>query len=279
MHPKRLLTGDDCAFHLLKYNFMKRLKEIFKIIASGEIQMVAAALSFTTLLSIIPFFVVGLATLQIFDGLDRFSVQVQGLLLEFFKGAVKANEVQTIKGILKSFQPESLGALGALGLIITSMMMIREMEKAFHFIWKIPNKRPLFKRVFSYWVLLLTFPIAAAVLVSLTSVKAFVWMTSGFPKSGTQFLFSLAVCTLVFKTVPNIKVRWTSSLVGGAVSALGIVGLIHFYSIATQHLFSYSKFYGGLASVPAFLIWVLSLWYVVLLGVAVSSIWNKTVPA
>ncbi len=246
------------------------------MIASGEIQLVAAALSFTTLLSIIPFFAVGLATLQYFDGLEKLSIQVQGLLLEFFKGAVKTEDVQTIKSIIRSFQPAKLGAVGAIGLLITSMMLIREMEKAFHYVWKIPNKRPLYRRVFGYWALLLTFPVIAAVLTSLSSVKAIVWATSGLPKSLTQFLFATAICTAMFKAVPNTKVLWSSGLFGGLVSGLGIAGLIQFYGAATAHLFSYSKFYGGLASVPAFLIWVLSLWYVVLLGVAVTSIWNKS---
>jgi uncharacterized BrkB/YihY/UPF0761 family membrane protein len=47
-----------------------QIQSFWKIAVKGDLHMIASALSFTTLLSIIPFLAVSLATLKYFDGLE-----------------------------------------------------------------------------------------------------------------------------------------------------------------------------------------------------------------
>lgn len=230
--------------------------------------MVAASLAFTTVLSIIPFLAVALTVIQYVEGLDYLYPKVEALILNYFRGPAGSDGVLIIKKAFHRIQDGRLGTAGALALLITSTILISEMERAFHRIWKISNKRPLFNRIFLYWLAMVLFPFILAVFVALTSTKAVIAFVP-IEYIHTTLIF-LTLLTL-YKVVPATKVPWLGALLGASVATVGVGFLLNSFRWIYNGVFNYSKVYGGIAAIPAFLIWILLLWYVVLFGVAICG--------
>ena len=250
---------------------MKPAKRFWSLVFSGELQLIAAALSFSTILSLIPFLAVSLATIQYINGFETLYPKVEAIALQYFQGPTGAEGIKVIQKVFKRIYSGRMGSLGALGLILASMLLINDMEKAIHRIWGLPDRRPLYRRVFYYWVFLIFFPLALAVSVGLTSLKAFGDMTMIFPISIIQSLLLFVALFFVYKVVPHTKVNPRSASIGALLAAVGLIVLTKSFKWLSQSFFSLGKLYGSFAAVPALLIWILLIWYIVLIGAAVTA--------
>ena len=77
------------------------------------------------------------------------------------------------------------------------------------------------------------------------------------------------VFSLLFKTVPNTRIRWSEAALGGLVTAaIFKVAFLLFARLSSY--FVYDAIYGALAALPAFLIWLFLVWVILLLGAVFS---------
>lgn len=247
---------------------MRSIKGIWKYISDGELQLIASSLAFTTVLSIVPFVAVSLAIINYIEGLEALYPKAQSLVLSFFGGPLGNEGVKILKTIFLRLQSGKIGPLGALALALTSVMLIREVESAFHRIFNILNRRPLYKRWFLYWVFVLSFPFILAATVAIGSLKPVIGVM---PSSLFLYIVICLVLTLLFKVVPNTKVGILESFAGASCSTLGLWGLANTFKWMTNSVFNYSKFYGSLAAFPAALIWIQMIWFLILLGATITS--------
>jgi membrane protein len=247
------------------------MKRFWSLIRSGELQMVAASLSFTTVLSMIPFLAVALATIQFVDSSNAFYTRLESLVLQYFQDPIGQDGVLLIRKSFHRIHAGRMGSLGAVFLVLASVVLVNEVEKAIHKVWNLPERRPLYQRLFVSWIFLIVVPVLLAVLFALSSMKAMMGITGIVPASvySTTLLFLTLAST--YKFMPNTKVRWSASLRGAIFATLGLSVLFKSFKLITTKVFIYSKVYGSLAAVPGFLIWILVIWYVVLIGASISA--------
>lgn len=237
----------------------------------GEIQLVAASLSFSTLLSLVPFLAIILATFKFLGGDDILYSRVENLLLLYFKEAAGAQFTQVIKTAIRNIHAGGLGFVGAFFLIVTSFSLMRDMEVGIHRVWNKRNTRPILKRFFVYGFLVLILPVFLAIYVGFTTLIRMEFGKKYLPGTATGISALILVLYLTYKYVPDLKVKTKSAFFSAVVAALGLWGIQSTFTWVAVKFFRMSHIYGSFAALPIFLIWVLTVWYVILGGVAICA--------
>jgi len=186
--------------------------------------------------------------------------------------------VQRVNTSLARIPTTSIAIVSALILIYAALSMLIEMERSFNQVCRAPAGRPWLKRIVLYWTVL---TLGGMLLAATFSVgDLFVrWATSlvggaGAAAAGLGFLVTVAISTLLlfvaYVTVPNTRVRVRPALAGAVLAAIGWeIGKWGFRSYVGWST-GYAKFYGNLALLPLFLMWVYVTWIIVLFGLQVA---------
>jgi membrane protein len=246
-------------------------KDLVHQLRDGEIQLVAASLSFSILLSLVPFLAVILATFKFLGGDDILYSRVENLLLLYFKQAAGAEFTLIIKTAIRNIHAGGLGVVGAGFLIVTSFRLMHDMEYGIHRVWNQKNTRPLLKRFFIYWFLVIILPVFLAIYVAFTTLIRMEFGKQYLPGSVTGMGALILILYLVYKYVPDVKVKAKAAFFSALVAALGLWVVQSTFTWVAVKFFRMSNIYGSFAALPIFLIWVLSIWYVILGGVAICA--------
>ncbi|MAC47208.1 YihY family inner membrane protein [Oceanospirillum beijerinckii] len=246
---------------------------VIKRFIKNDSQKTAASLTYTTLFAIVPLMTV---TYGILSALP--SVQEAG---QAFQESVFSNFLpesgQVMQGYLKDFaqQARRLTAVGGLFLMVTSVLMMSAIEKAFNQIWSVEGARKGVNSFLLYWAVLTLGPILIGAGFGFSSYvlshKLFLSATDTLGIH-TLVLQSLPIGTsslafmMLYLFVPNCKVRWQHALVGGFFTAFCFEMAKLIFSQFISHSPSYEVVYGAFAAVPLFLFWIFISWNLVLLG-------------
>lgn len=234
----------------------------------NDIRFAAASLAFSTLLSIIPFLIIVLAIFQSVGGLEEFYPKIENVLLSYLKEATGSTVTKYIKSSLQNVKASTLGISGGLFLIFTSLGLIRNIDFAFNKLWKIKISKPVYKRIWLHWIILLAAPITLAIFTGLKSISFF---NDSAKAIEHQFLFSFWISLLLlmlYKMIPDVKVKWVPAAISAVLAAIALSVVQSSFLWLSLKVFKNNKIYGSLASFPIFLVWLLVIWYVVLTGVA-----------
>lgn len=244
--------------------------DIYQQLLQGEIRLIAASLAYSSILSLIPFLALTLATFQMIGGLEFLYPKVQGLFLQYFKDTAGADASMIVNKIFLRIQSKALGSSAAIVLVFTSWRLLHDIEAGIQRMWSRNPTRPLYKRIFLSWLLLLLSPLVLAIYVGFRSLDV---MRPLFKANAPTIDFFVAIFALylIYKIIPDSKVRNRAALAGATLGALGIAALKSSFTFLAKKAFYVDKIYGGLAAIPLLLFWILLLWYIVLFGVAVAS--------
>ena len=237
----------------------------------NDIRFASSSLAFSTLLSIIPFFIIVLAIFQSVGGLEEFYPKIENFLLSYLKEATGSTVTKYIKGALQNVNPGTLGISGGLLLLFTSLGLIRNIEFAFNKIWKLKITRPAYLRIMLHWIILLSTPLTLAILIGLKSVY---FINQSGNSIEHQFLFSVWISSLLFTlyvVIPDISVKLFPALISAVLASIALSIVQSSFLWFSLKVFKNNKIYGSLASFPIFLVWLLVVWYVVLTGVAACA--------
>ncbi|MFN7728496.1 MAG: YihY/virulence factor BrkB family protein [Bdellovibrio sp.] len=253
------------------------LKRFWSLITHEDLGLTAAALSFTTVLALIPFVAVTLAALNYFHALEALTPKVEFFLLQNLQGTAGNEGVALVRKVIGRIQSGKIGSFGAFILILTSTRMMFELERAFHRIWQVKNRRPLAKRLFFSWMFLILFPFGLALWVAVFSAKTIAQPLSQILPFGSGFLVIFLVLLLLLKLLPSLKVSWNAAIVGSVFSTVLLWVLERSFKFMSAQVFSYGKVYGSLAAIPASLLWIFLIWLSILWGVALSASMQRSV--
>jgi membrane protein len=246
-------------------------KDLLHQMRDGEIQLVAASLSFSTLLSLVPFLAVILATFKFLGGDDILYSRVENLLLLYFKEAAGVQFTSIIKTAIRNIHAGGLGVIGASFLVLTSFRLMHDMEYGIHRVWNQRNTRPLLKRFFIYWLLVIILPVFLAIYVGFITLIRMDFGKQYLPGQITGMAVLILVLHLVYRYVPNIKVKAAPAFFSAVVAAIGLFVVQNTFTWVTVKFFRMSRIYGSFAALPIFLVWILTIWYVILGGVAICA--------
>ncbi|MBC7419971.1 MAG: YihY/virulence factor BrkB family protein [Bdellovibrio sp.] len=252
---------------------LKPIKSYFQSLAEefADIRFAASSLAFSTLLSLIPFLIVVLAVFQSIGGLEEFYPKIESVMISSLKEATGSTVSQYVRGLLTKVKPSTVGITGGLFLLWASLGLIKNIDIAFHRMWKIKFRRPLHRRLMLYWILLVAVPVALALFAGLKSVN---FINDISTTVQHQFLFSLWIAlflSILFKVIPDIEVGYISAIAPAILTSAALSVVQKSFLWISVKVFTQNKIYGSLASFPIFLVWLLVIWYVVLSGVSLSA--------
>ncbi len=235
----------------------------------------ASALTYTTVLSIVPFLAVAFSISKGM-GLQN-SEGLRTLLLNFSAG----NE-QTVDHILTYVNRTNVAKLGSIGmatLLLTVASVMGTIEKAFNSIWGVAQGRSMWRKFTDFFSVALICPLvyglafsvsasmqSDTVVKTLLSYSAFSYAYLTLLKF-IPFIMVTLMLLFLYVFIPNTRVRIPSGLVGAAIAAALWKMVEHFYVTYQVGSAKYNAIYGGFAQVPLFLVWVYISWVIVLLGV------------
>lgn len=252
------------------------IRDTLQQIRDGELQLVAASLSFSTVLALIPFIAVVLAILQVVGGgFETLYPQVERLFLHNLRDAVGLEAARTVRSFLTNINAGKMGTTGGIFLLLTSLRLLRDMEVGIHRIWRHKISRRFYIRLFFYWILILGIPVVLSVYVGLRSLEGVATVSRVVPKFISTIFFLWVGLFMTYKWVPEVKVDLRPALLSSIMAALVMYGAQKTLAWATLQLFSYNKIYGSFAAIPILLIWILVLWHIILGGVAVCASLQK----
>lgn len=237
----------------------------------------ASALTFTTLLSLVPLLAL------MFSVLKGFGVQnqLEPVLLEHL--AVGGGEVVSrIIEYINNTNVARLGSYGLVLLIITVLTLLSNIEKAFNRVWYVKETRPLLRRFADYFSVVTIGPIFVVVAISMTSTlksQNLVQALLDYQYVGELLLalfevLPFMVMWLVFAGLylfmPNVKVSPRSALIGGVFGGtlwqISQWGYLNFqFGVAR-----YNAIYGTMAALPILMVWLYLSWMIVLLGLEMT---------
>jgi membrane protein len=233
----------------------------------------AASLGYTSLLAIVPLLAVVFGVASAFPVFDRWAGELQSFIFDNFVPASGELVQQYITGFLGSVSRLTLP--GTFFLILTALLLMMRIEKAFNRIWRVPTARSLLNRIVMYWAVLTLGPMALGVATALSAQPVFDLVgaeggDTGLLRSTGIFMLTWLAFTLTFVLVPNRRVRIVHALVGALLSAilfsLAKTGFVAFVGRA-----SFNVIYGTLAAIPIFLFWLYLVWIVILLGASLAA--------
>jgi len=233
----------------------------------------ASALSFITILSLVPFLALAFAVLKGFGVQNRLEPL---LIQQLTAGSEKA--VVNIIQYINNTNMTSLGAAGLVSLVITVVSLFESTEEAFNGIWGVKETRSVYRKFTDYLSVALVAPLlmlsATSITTSLQSQAVVRWALEK-PYIGELLLrlfrfapyLSIWLALIFFYVfIPNTKVRFRSALVGGLLAGtlwqLAQWCYINFQMGVTR----YNAIYGTLALVPIIMVWIYTSWVIILFG-------------
>jgi membrane protein len=244
----------------------------------------AGALSYTTLVSLVPLIAIALATFSAFPIFANAREQ----LLEIAVNSLVPEIGEEVRNWLSYFASSAAHttAVGVLFLAFTAILLLATIEDQLDAIWKVTSTRPLMQRVLIYWTLMTLGPLLLGASLSLSGYFDQVAEGAGLdPRRLAQlkeaWWYSVSnlvppvlegvVLMLLFKLVPNTAVRWREAAIGALVAAVSIELLKSGFGYYVRVWSSYRNVYGALATIPIFLLWMYISWAAVLLGALVAA--------
>jgi membrane protein len=227
----------------------------------------AKSLTYTSLFAVVPLLTLMLMLFAMVPTFQGLGDRIQILLLD----RLLPSTGQEIEAYLEEFatQARNLTWVGALMLVITSVLMLRDIESNFNRIWGIPEMRKGTLSLLAYWAMMSLGPLMLGVglvlssyLTSLTLFERFSELTgfTGARSAMLEFfpaLLSTGAFMLLYMTVPNCRVSKRDALIGAVVVVLllNLVKWIFTLSITTA---SYQLVYGTFAAdLPAVAVYLL----------------------
>jgi membrane protein len=236
----------------------------------------AAALTYTSLLALVPLTTIGFSIIQAFPAFEGVDQKLRELIFTKFVPEVG----EAVLGYVNDFSAKAgaLTAVGICALAFTSVLVFFTIEGAFNAIWRVPRPRPLVMRLLVFWAVLTVTPLLMAASLSLSFSSRFAALhamaETGLAAMALRLLPLLllaAALTLLYALIPNRPVRWSNAAIGGVLAAVLIVFLKNGFGFYLQHAGNYRGIYGALATLPIFLIWLYILWSAVLAGAIVAA--------
>jgi membrane protein len=189
-----------------------------------------------------------------------------------------ADLVRRVNQSLAKVPSASIAIVSALVLIYAALSMLVELERAFNTITGAPSGRPWLKRLILYWAVLTLGTLLLGATFAVGDIfKSWALSLAGQTRAAAAvvgFLVTVVISTLLllvaYVTVPNTRVALKPALAGAVVAAvLWELGKWAFRSYL-DYSAGYARFYGSLAILPLFLLWIYVTWMIVLLGLQVA---------
>lgn len=242
----------------------------------------AGVMSYTSLLALVPLMAVVLGVVSAFPAFGNWSDTIQDFIFQNFVPAAG----ETVQKHLQQFvgNAQVLTGPGALFLVITALLLMSNIERAFNRIWRVEQARPIGSRILVYWAVLTLGPMLLGGSLAMTSIIAgwqssdsVVWLSGivGWLLKRAPFFVAAIGFMLMYFVIPNRRVPLSSAVLSGIVAALLFEAAKSGFVWYVKTFPTYEKLYGALAVIPVFLVWIYVTWLVTFFGVILSAVLSR----
>lgn len=294
---ERLKAFLNWAIHFVTYdiwriteNEVSGLKEIYinaiktMILAirgfqNENLQTRASALTYNTLLAIVPLLAVLLGIAKGFG----FQNTVRDALLDYFPG--HQMELDKAFEFVESYLAQAQGGviigIGLILLLYTVISLISSIEDTFNDIWQINKSRPWFRKISDYLALFVVLPIlmtsssGIAIFVSTLQnsfLQHYVFLTPivELCLHITPYVFTSLAFAGLYIALPNTKVKVINGLIAGIIAGCAFQFFQLVYISGQIWVSKYNAIYGSFAALPLLLLWLQLSWLICLFGAELS---------
>ena len=252
----------------------KTLVLTVKFFTAKRVMAKASALTYSTLLAIVPILAVVFAIARGFGFNKYIEVWFRDILAsqpqaaDIIIGWVNSYLVHTQSGLF-------LG-IGLVFMLYTVLMLVNNIEETFNEIWQVNSSRSLYRSFTNYMAAFFLFPIFivvvtgfSMVLTTIASSMPDVLMLGSVLRKLLNLLPYVLLSALfvgLYVSMPNTKVNWRCAVVPGIIAGVGIQWLQLFYVHSQIWVTGYNAIYGSFAALPLFMLWVQISWTICLFG-------------
>jgi membrane protein len=241
----------------------------------------ASALTYSTLLSLVPMLAFALAFLK--------GLGVNNLLEPFLISMGVIGSEETVRMLLSYASNVEISTLGGIGLgtlVFTTVLGVGNVERAFNEIWGVHTERPILRKIADYASVLVLGPVALLLATGINTrlpSPTFVTTWLGIGVIGEAVtLFSTVMSTILpyvalwlvfaffYSFLPNTRVQAIPAVIGGVVGGT-LWQIAQWGYIAFQvGMANAQAIYGALAQLPVLMLWIYVSWVTTLLGAEVA---------
>ena len=275
----RITENEVSGLKVFYINIIKTIILAIRGFLGENLQTKASALTYSTLLAIVPMLAVLLGIAKGFG----FQETVRDELLAYFPG----HEVELHKAFeyVESYLVEAQGGVilgvGLILLFYTVISLISSVEDTFNDIWQINKSRAWYRKISDYLALFLLLPIlmiissGMSIFIStlqnsfLSQYVIFTPLVEAFFKIAPYVITALAF-TGLYIFLPNTKVRFVNGFIAGVVAGATFQFFQVLYISGQIWVSKYNAIYGSFAALPLLLLWLQLSWLICLFGAELS---------
>lgn len=267
-------AGEVSPLRALLYGILKKLILTIRFFTAKRVVSQAAALTYSTLLAIVPIMAVVFAIARGF-GYNRY---IELWFRDAFKSQPQAADiiVEFVNSYLVHTKSGVFLGIGLVFMLYTVLMLVSNIESTFNGIWQVKKQRSIFRTFTDYLAMLLLCPILIVLTSGLSIFMATVADSApDFILLGPVMRFLIALLPYILMSamfmglyvfMPNTHVKVRYVIVPGILAGVAMQWLQLFYIHSQMWVSSYNAIYGSFAALPLFMLWMQISWTICLFG-------------
>lgn len=244
-----------------------------------ELQTKASALTYSTLLAIVPLLAVLVGIAKGFG----FQGAVRDQLYAFFPGhELELNKAfEYVESYLAQAQGGVIIGVGLVLLFYTVINLISSIEDTFNNIWQIKKSRSWSRKVMDYMGMFLLLPIlitaSSGISIFISTLRNsfsdnYIFFTPvvEFILNISPFVMTTLAFTVLYVFLPNTKVKFLNGFFAALLAGIAFQLFQYLYINGQIWVSKYNAIYGSFAALPLLLLWLQLSWLICLFGAEIS---------
>jgi membrane protein len=255
---------------------VRNLWAVMRDIASGQLNLRAMSLVYTTLMSIVPLIAVSFSALKAFGVHEEIEPHLYGFLEPLGPKGVEITDY--IMNLVTNVNSNVLGGIGFAFFIYTAISMVQKVEDSINYVWYVNKSRSFATRLVEYSTVLIvgTMAVGLAVkaMVEFSKEKLVVEMHENVVFAPVfdltdrllPYLITISIFTFLYKFMPNTFVKLRSAIVGGVAGGFLWATTATIFTSFIAGSANRQAIYASLAVAISALIWLYLNWIILLIG-------------
>lgn len=244
---------------------------VIRRFSQDRCQAVAANLTITSLLALVPLFTVVIGMFRLVPGLERAQKSLEDFLFSNFV----PESGSAIREHLLAFVDRAgqLQMAGVIILVLTALLLMGTIDKALNAIWGATPSKRIGRKWLIYWALLTVGPLLIGSGLALSSYLFSLPYMRDAASMASQGLIRLVPGSLtvigfwlLYMWVPNRNVVYWHALIAAIVAAILFEVSKRLFGIYIAAVPTYKIIFGAMAVLPILVVWVYMSWVIVLFG-------------
>jgi len=279
-HFNQLIWGNTLERHGLPGRIvtavMRYLYAVLRDVLSGQLNMRAMSLVYTTLLSVVPLIAFSFSVLKGFGIHEQLEERMYVLLEPLGDKGIEITD--NVMALVHNVNGGVLGGVSLAFFIWTAVSMVQKVEASFNYVWYVEKPRNFARRFTEYMFVLLIGPVVIAIALGMmTSLQndeivqyllrnqivgpVFVATSKLIP-----YLLVSSVFGFLYWYMPNTRVRILPALLGGLAGGFMWASMVAIFTTFVVTAARTQAVYASFAIAIITLIWLYLNWIILLIG-------------